>query len=221
VKPDVKSRAKAVGKTLPGFVGGRGYPDGGVLGDLNRLNLKGLDADQMDDLGGVTGEIPSALMEILAENEVVESGEDTAGADLEDYVSFSGRVTHNPVAPEFKSGSRVVYLGKWVDYMRLGYVATVNGDIEGGAPLYTVNLEGFGEKQIEGQHIFSVASQEKHVPPVPVPVPSHSSYGTSQVKKDKHAKKEYLKQMSELAKIVQQLRLENNKLEKLFSDAKR
>jgi predicted RNase H-like nuclease (RuvC/YqgF family) len=58
-------------------------------------------------------------------------------------------------------------------------------------------------------------------PPVSVPVPSHSSSRTSQAKKDKHAKKEYLKQMSELAKIVQQQRLENKKLEKLLSDTKR
>jgi hypothetical protein len=51
---------------------------------------------------------------------------------------------------------------------------------------------------------------------VSVPVPSHSSSRTSQAKKDKHAKKEYLKQMSELAKIVQQQRLEKETLEKLL-----
>jgi hypothetical protein len=79
-------------------------------------------------------------------------------------------------------------------------------------------LEGFGEKQIEGQRLFPVASQEDHVP---VPVPSHVYYRISQAKKDNHAKKEYLKQMSELAKIVQQQHLENKKLEKPFSDAKR
>jgi hypothetical protein len=53
------------------------------------------------------------------------------------------------------------------------------------------------------------------------PVPSHSSSRASQARKDKKEKKEYLKQMSEMAKIVQQQRLENKKLEKLFSDAKR
>jgi hypothetical protein len=58
-------------------------------------------------------------------------------------------------------------------------------------------------------------------PPVSVPVPSHSSFRVFQAKKDKKEKKEYLKQMSELAKIVQQQRLENKKLEKLFSDSKR
>jgi hypothetical protein len=35
----------------------------------------------MDDLGGVTGEIIVAQMEILAENEVSDIGEDTVGED--------------------------------------------------------------------------------------------------------------------------------------------
>jgi hypothetical protein len=53
------------------------------------------------------------------------------------------------------------------------------------------------------------------------PVPSHSYSRASQAIKNKKEKKEYLKQMSEMAKIVQQQRLENKKLEKLFSDSKR
>jgi hypothetical protein len=56
-------------------------------------------------------------MEILAENEVSDRGEDTVDADLEGGVSFSGRGTHNPVAPEFKSVARVVYLGQVGDNM--------------------------------------------------------------------------------------------------------
>jgi hypothetical protein len=58
-----------------------GHPDagGGLLGDLN---LKGLDATQMDDLVGVTDEVLGAQMEFLDENEVSDSGEDTVGADL-------------------------------------------------------------------------------------------------------------------------------------------
>jgi hypothetical protein len=44
---------------------------GGLLGDLN---LEGLDAAQMDDIGGVTDEIMAAQMEILTENEVSNSG---------------------------------------------------------------------------------------------------------------------------------------------------
>jgi hypothetical protein len=85
-------------------------------------------------------------------------------------------------------------------------------------------LEGFGGKQIEGQRLFPVTSQEEHVPPpmpAPLQLPSHSSSMTSQSKKDKHTKKEYLKQMSELDNIVQHQHLENKKLEKLFSDAKK
>jgi hypothetical protein len=136
---------------------------GGLLGDLNP---EGLDSAYMDHLGGVTDKIMAAQMEILAENEVSDSGEDTVGADLKDDVSFSGRGTHNSVAPQFKYGARVVYLGQGGDEMRLGYVVTAHGDIEWGVPFYTVNLEGFGEKQIEGQCLFPVASQEEHVPPL-------------------------------------------------------
>jgi hypothetical protein len=161
------------------------------VGDLiGNLNLEGLDAAQMDDLGGVTDEIMAAQMEILAENAVSDSGEDTVGANSEDEESFSGRGTHNPVVPEFKAGARVVYLGQGGDEMRLGYVVTFRGDREGVGPFYTVYLEGFGEKQIEGQHIFPVASQEEQVPPMSVPLPYHSSSRTSQAKKDKQAKKE-------------------------------
>jgi hypothetical protein len=69
---------------------------GDLLGDLN---LKVLDATQMDDLEGVTDEILAAQMEILAQNEVSDSGEHTVGADSEDEEYFSGRGTHNPVAP--------------------------------------------------------------------------------------------------------------------------
>jgi hypothetical protein len=38
----------------------------------------------MDDLGGVTDEILAAQMEILAENEVSDSGEETVGGDSEE-----------------------------------------------------------------------------------------------------------------------------------------
>jgi hypothetical protein len=52
------------------------------------LNLEGLDAAQVDDLGGVTDEMVAAQMEILDENEVSDSGEDTVGADSEDEEYF-------------------------------------------------------------------------------------------------------------------------------------
>jgi hypothetical protein len=56
-----------------------------TVGDLFvDLKLEGLDATQMDDLGGVTDEILVDQMEILAENEVSESGEETVGDDSED-----------------------------------------------------------------------------------------------------------------------------------------
>jgi hypothetical protein len=54
---------------------------GGILGDLK---LEGLDAAKMDDLGGVTDENPAAQMEILAENEVSDSEEDTVGEDSDE-----------------------------------------------------------------------------------------------------------------------------------------
>jgi hypothetical protein len=115
---------------------------GGVLGDLN---LEGLDAAQMDDLGGVTDEI-------LAENEVSDSGEDNMDADSEDDdVSFSGRGTQNPVAPEFKAGDRVVYLGERGDEMHLGYYVTVHGDREGGGAFIHSKFGRIWWKTIEGQ----------------------------------------------------------------------
>jgi hypothetical protein len=55
---------------------------------------------------------------------------------------------------------------------------------------------------------------------VSAPFPSQSSSRVSQTIKDKKEKKEYLKQMSEMAKIIQQQRLGNKKLGKLFSDSK-
>jgi hypothetical protein len=156
--------AKAVGDTLPGAMGGRDRASdvGGLFGDLK---LEGLDASQMDDLGEVTDEILAAQMEILAENEVLDSGEDTVGEDSEDEESFSGRGTHNPVAPEFKAGARVVHLGKEGDGMRLGYWDAVHRDRKGGPPFYTEYLEGLGEKQVEGQRLFLLLLKSNTPPP--------------------------------------------------------
>jgi hypothetical protein len=72
------------------------------------------------------------------------------GEDSDDEESFSGKGTHNPAAPEFKSGAIIVYLGREGDEMRLGYVFAVRGDGKGGTPLYTAYLEGLGGKQVEG-----------------------------------------------------------------------
>jgi hypothetical protein len=105
----------------------------------------------MDDLGGVTDEILVAQMEILAENEVFDSGEETVVDDSEDDESFSGRGTHNPAAPEFKAGARIVYLGQEGDEMLLGYAVAVHGDGTVGPPFYTAYLEELWGKQVEGQ----------------------------------------------------------------------
>jgi hypothetical protein len=116
VQPDVKPPAKAVGDTLTGASGGR--DEVSTMGDFfGDLKLEGLDAAQMISLGGVTDEILTAHMEILDDNEVSDSGEDTVGEDSDDEESFSGKWTHNPAAPEFKSGSRIVYLGQERDEM--------------------------------------------------------------------------------------------------------
>jgi hypothetical protein len=88
--------------------------------------------------------------------------------------------------------------------MIFGYVVVVHGYGKGGPPFYTSYLEGLGGKQVEGQRLFPVATQDD---------PSHYSSRASQSRKDKKEKKEYPKQMSEMAKIVQQQRLENKKLE--------
>jgi hypothetical protein len=116
VKPDVKLPATVVGRALNG---------GDLFGDLK---LEGLDAVQIDDLGGGTDEILVVQMEILAENEVSDSGEDTVGEDSKDEESFSGKGIHNPAAPEFKAGAIVVYLGQEGDEMCLVYGVTVHGD---------------------------------------------------------------------------------------------
>jgi hypothetical protein len=139
---------------------------GGLFGDLN---LEGRDDAQMDDLG-VTDQILSAQMEILAEIEILDSGEDTMGEDSEDEDSFFGRETHNPVAPDLKAGSRVVYIGQEGDEMHLGYVVSVHGYSKGGPPFYTAYLEGLGEKQVEGQRI-SLFLLKRNPPPL---CPFHS-----------------------------------------------
>jgi hypothetical protein len=167
----------------------------------------------MDDLGGITDEILAAQIEILAENEVSDSGEETVGDDSDDDESFCGRGTPKPAATEFKAGARIVYLGQEGDEMILGYVVAVHGDGKGGPPLYTSYLEGFGGKQVEGHRHFPVAVRDGQPPPVSAPVPSHSSYRASQSRKDKKEKKEYIKQMSEMAKIVKQQRLKNKKID--------
>jgi hypothetical protein len=92
--------------------------------------------------------------------------------------------------------------------MRLGYVVAFHGDGKGGPPFYTVYLEGLGGKQVDVQQLFPVAAQVDHPPPVPVPVPPHPYSRAYQSRKDKKEKKEYIKQMTEMAKIVQQQRLE-------------
>jgi hypothetical protein len=206
VKPYLKLPAKSVGDTLAGTSGGRDGLE--TVGELFvDLKLEGLDATQMDHLGGVTDEMLAAQMEILAENEVSDSGEETVGGNSEDEESFSGRGTHNPTAPEFKSRARIVYLGQDGDEMILGYVVTVHGDGKVCPPFYTAYLEGFGEKQVEVHRLFPVAAQDDQPPPMSVPVPSHSSSRTSQSRKDRKEKKEYLKQMSEMSKIMQHQRL--------------
>jgi hypothetical protein len=98
VKPDVKPPAKVVVDTLTGASGGRNGVStvGGLFGDLK---LEGLDAAQMNDLGGVTDEIIAAHVEILDENEVSDSGKDAVCEDSDDEESYSGKGTHNSAAP--------------------------------------------------------------------------------------------------------------------------
>jgi hypothetical protein len=66
------------------------------------------------------------------------------GDDSEDEEPFSGRGTHNRVAPEVKA--RIVYIGQEGDEHILGYVVAVHGDGKGGPTFYTSYLEGLGEK---------------------------------------------------------------------------
>jgi hypothetical protein len=126
-------------------------------------------------------------MEILAENEVSDSEEDTADENSDDEESFSGKGTHNPAVLEFKAGARIVYLGQEGDEMCVGYVVAVHGDRKGGPPFYTSYLEGLGGEQVEGQRLFTVAAQEEHpYPPCvrPSPIPLFS-LGISRQKRQK------------------------------------
>jgi hypothetical protein len=164
VKPDVKLPSKSVGETLAGV--SRGRDREATVGNLFvDLKLEGLDATQMDDLGGVTDEILAAQMEILSENEVSDSVEETVGDDSDDEESFSGIGTHNPAAPEFKAGAIIVYLGQEGDEMILGYVVAVHGDGKVGPPFYTAYLEGLGGKQVEGHRFFSCGCSRWSAPP--------------------------------------------------------
>jgi hypothetical protein len=67
-------------------------------------------------------------MEILADNEISDIGEDTVGGDSEDEVYFQEKGTHNPGAPEFKSGARVVNLGWGGDDRCMGHFAELHMD---------------------------------------------------------------------------------------------
>jgi hypothetical protein len=93
------------------------------------------------------------------------------GEDSEDEESFAGRGTHNPAAPAFKDGARIVYIRQERDEMLLGYVVAVHGYGKGGPPFYTTYLEGLGEKQVEGQRLFPVAAQDDQPPPCVLPSP--------------------------------------------------
>jgi hypothetical protein len=133
VKPDLKLPAKSVGDTLAGTSGGR--DSFATVREISvDLKLEGLDATQIYDLGGVTDDIMAAQMEILARNEVSDSGEETVGDDSEDDGSFSGRGNHDPAAPEFKDGARIVYLGQEGDKVIIGYVLMVHRDGKGCPP---------------------------------------------------------------------------------------
>jgi hypothetical protein len=79
VQPDLKPRAKTVGETRSRVPVGRERDpvSGDLLGDIN---LEGLHAAQMDELGWVTDESMAARIEILDDNnKVLDSGEATVG----------------------------------------------------------------------------------------------------------------------------------------------
>jgi hypothetical protein len=119
---------------------------------LGILNQERLDDAHMVDLGGVRDEIFATQMEILAENEVLDSGSDNVGGDSEDEVYFKGNGNHSSARPDFKAGARVMYLGQGGDETHLGYVSEVHVDGGGGAPYYTVDLEECGQTQTKGQY---------------------------------------------------------------------
>jgi hypothetical protein len=135
--------------------------------------LEGIDAAQTNDLGGVMDEILAAQMEILAENEVYHSGEDTMGEDSDGEESLSGKGTHNPAVPEFKASARAVNLVQEGDKMRLGYVVAVRGNEKGGPPFYTAYLEGLGENRLRYSDSIMCVLKRNTLPPYvrPSPIP--------------------------------------------------
>jgi hypothetical protein len=83
------------------------------LGDLTSdLDLEVKDEAQMDELGNATDESPAAHVYIIAGEVESDNGEETMVEDLEEEGSSGGRGTHNPRAPAYKSGARVVYLSQ-------------------------------------------------------------------------------------------------------------
>jgi hypothetical protein len=139
--------------------------------------------------------------------------------DLEEEGSLGGKGTQNPRATDYKIGVRVVYLVQGVNDMHIGSVMDVHRDGEGGTTFYTVNLEGVGGVQTEGERLFPVASNSSQGPTRPLYcAPKVHGAHYMKAKRDKKAKKMYMTQMSELTQICQQQCIENNKLEKLLSD---
>jgi hypothetical protein len=104
------------------------------------------------------------------------------GEDSDDEESFSGKGTHNPAAPEFKAGARIVYLGKEGDEMRLGYVVAVHRDGKGGPPFYLAYIEGLGGgDRLKDSDYFLWHLQMISPPCVhPIPIPLFFQYLSSQ-----------------------------------------
>jgi hypothetical protein len=59
-------------------------------------------------------------------------GEETMGGNSEEEYPSGGRGTHNPRAPEYKIGARIVYLNQGRNEIRLGSVMAVHQDGYGG-----------------------------------------------------------------------------------------
>jgi hypothetical protein len=215
LKPDVKPRVNTV-DGLRTQVQAGGTQDPGMGGLMSNLNLEVKDEVQMDELGKTTGDIMMAQMEILAGEVDADSREDTMGDDLEEEGSSGGRGTCNPRAPENKTGAHIVYLSQGSDEMHLGSVVVFHHD--GGGILTILCIYKVWERSKLKENFFplwSITPRRGQSALYIFPHTVHVARST-QVKKDRRAEKLYLKQMAEF----QHQRLDNKKLEKLFSESK-
>jgi hypothetical protein len=200
VKLDVNLPAKLVGDTLTGTSGGRDSlaTVGGLFSiwswkDWMPLKWMNLEESRM--------KFWWLRCELLLKTRYRTVEKKLWGAIRRMSIIFSGRGTHNPADPELIAGAIIVYLGQEVDEMILGYTVTVHGDGKGSPPFYTAYLEGF-EKT--GWTTLDISCGGSRWSPPLFPSQYYPTLlpGPPKPERTEKGKKEYIKQMSEMTKIM-------------------